>query len=243
MSTAADEKLIIRFFNVGDGDSALLERLGEKPFRLLVDAGSSLPEALDGGCVCAEYLRTLGVSRLDAVIITHLHLDHMGGLKEIAETIPIRRVISGYFPPDGAGTIPQEPQAEKTVRGLINCLNVWKEITDLLQRQGCALEEIRESGPLTGLGPGLKMACVSPDPPGMERQKRAWDSMFRGEMIPDAEKPPYPGCAIRRPSFSTPNTPGASWRWGRTASGRFGKGGTMLPAIYSRYLTMATGRP
>ena len=103
MSAADKEKLIIRFFNVGDGDSALLERLGEKPFRLLVDAGSSLPEALDGGCVCAEYLRALGVSRLDAVIITHLHLDHMGGLKEIAETIPIRRVISGYFPPDGAG--------------------------------------------------------------------------------------------------------------------------------------------
>ena len=188
MSAADKEKLIIRFFNVGDGDSALLERLGEKPFRLLVDAGSSLPEALHGGCVCAEYLRALGVSRLDAVIITHLHLDHMGGLKEIAETIPIRRVISGYFPPDGAGTIPQEPQAEKTVRGLINCLNVWKEITDLLQRQGCALEESRESGPLPRLGPGLKMACVSPDPPGMERQKRAWDSMFRGEMIPDAEK-------------------------------------------------------
>ena len=62
MSAADKEKLIIRFFNVGDGDSALLERLGEKPFRLLVDAGSSLPEALHGGCVCAEYLRALGVS-------------------------------------------------------------------------------------------------------------------------------------------------------------------------------------
>ena len=40
MSAADEEKVIIRFFNVGDGDSALLERLGERPFRLLVDAGS-----------------------------------------------------------------------------------------------------------------------------------------------------------------------------------------------------------
>ncbi|MBR3740292.1 MAG: MBL fold metallo-hydrolase [Clostridia bacterium] len=188
MSAADKEKLIIRFFNVGDGDSALLERLGERPFRLLVDAGSSLPEALEGGLSCAEYLQALGVSRLDAVIITHLHLDHMGGLKEIAETVPIGRVISGYFPPEGADTIPQEPEAEKTVRGLIDCLNIWKDTSDLLRRQGCVLEEKRESGPLAGLGRGLKMSCVSPDPAGMQRQKLAWDRMFRGAGVPAEEK-------------------------------------------------------
>ena len=70
MSTAADEKLIIRFFNVGDGDSALLKTAGEKPYRLLVDAGSSVPEALEGGRSCAEHLRALGVDRLADIIIT-----------------------------------------------------------------------------------------------------------------------------------------------------------------------------
>lgn len=188
MSAAGKEKFIIRFFSVGDGDSALLEVLGDEPFRLLVDAGSCQTEALAGGRSCAEHLRALGVSHLDAVIITHLHLDHMGGLKEIARTVPIRRVISGYFPPDGAAAIPQEPQAEKTVRGLIDCLNVWKDTADALGRQGCALEEIRGSGPLIGLGEGLNMACVSPDPSGMERQKLAWDRMFRGQKVPDEEK-------------------------------------------------------
>ncbi len=188
MSAADEERVIVRFFNVGDGDSALLEMLGEKPLRLLVDAGSSQTEALEGGRSCAEYLRMLGVSHLDAVIITHLHLDHMGGLKEIARTIPIQRVFSGYYPPEGAAAIPQEPKAEKTVRGLIDCLNTWKDTVDLLRHQGCELEEIRESGPLAGLGPGLKMSCVSPDPAGMQRQKLAWDGMFRGEDVPDEEK-------------------------------------------------------
>ena len=188
MSAADEEKAVIRFFNVGDGDSALMEVLGANPFRLLVDAGSRQTEALEGGRACVESLRALGVSHLDAVIVTHLHLDHMGGLKDIARTIPIRRVVSGYFPPVGAREIPQEPGAEKTVRGLIDCLNTWQDTVDLLRRQGCALEEIRESGPLTGLGEGLVMFCVCPDPAGIERQKLAWDRMFRGEKVPDDEK-------------------------------------------------------
>ncbi len=188
MFPAGEEKLTVRFFNVGDGDAALLETAGEKHFRLLVDAGSSLPEALEGGRSCAECLRALGVERLDAAIVTHLHLDHMGGLKEIAETVRIRRVLSGYFPPVGAAAIPQEPQAEKTVRGLIDCLNVWKDTTDLLRRQGCELEEIRESGQVAGLKRGLEMTCIVPDPAGQERQRRAWDRMFLGKTVPDGEK-------------------------------------------------------
>ena len=188
MSAAGNERLVLRFFNVGDGDSTLLELTGEHSFRLLVDTGSSLPEALEGGRSCAACLRALGVEALDAVIITHLHLDHMGGLREIAEAVPIRRVISGYFPSDRAMEIPQEPEAEKTVRGLIDCLNVWKDTVDFLRRQGCVLEEIRGSGPVDGLEPGLNLACVFPDPAGTQRQKRAWDSMFRGEAVPEEEK-------------------------------------------------------
>lgn len=185
MFPAGEDKLTLRFFNVGDGDSALLET---GSFRLLIDAGSCLPEALEGGRSCAEYLRALGVGRLDAVIITHLHLDHMGGLKEIAETVSVGRVLSGYYPPAGAAPIPQEPEAEKTVRGLIDCLNVWKDTVDLLEKRGCALEEIRTSGPVAGLGRGLLLTCTVPDPAGLERQRLAWNRMFLGKEVSGEEK-------------------------------------------------------
>ena len=187
MSPADEEVFIIRFFNVGDGDSALMETVGKQPFRLLVDTGGRSGEMLQGGCGCAKYLKTLRIECLDAVIITHLHMDHMGALMDIAGNIPIRRVISGYFPPEDGRTVSCDPGAEKTVRGLSDCLNVWKETTDLLRRQGCILEIIR-SGPMAGLGPKLKMTCVLPDPSGAERQKRAWDRMYRGEYVSDDEK-------------------------------------------------------
>ena len=188
MSPADKAAFIIRFFNVGDGDSALMETVGEEPVRLLVDTGGCRSEMLRGGRGCAEYLRALRIESLDAVIITHLHMDHMGALKDIAGDIPVRRVISGYFPPEDSGAVSCGPEAEKTVRGLTECLNVWKEGTDLLRRQGCVFEEIRGPGPVAGLGPDLKMTCVLPGASGAERQKRAWDRMYRGEDVPDDEK-------------------------------------------------------
>ena len=187
MWIAAENALLLRFFNVGDGDSALLEMRGQTPYRMLVDAGSSQREALAGGRACAEYLEALGVKRLDAVWITHLHLDHLGGLLEIVKRMPIGRVYSGYFPPADASPIPQEPDAEKTVRGLIDCLNAWRDTVRFLRQQGCALEEICASREISAPG-GLNILCTAPDVPGMERQKRAWNRMFHGEPVSAEEK-------------------------------------------------------
>ena len=225
MLPADEAAFIIRFFNVGDGDSALMETVGKRPFRLLVDTGGSRKEMLRGGRGCVEYLRALRIECLDAVIITHLHMDHMGALTDITGNIPIRRVISGYFPPEDSGTVSCGPKAEKTVRGLTDCLNVWKEGTDLLRRQGCIFEEIRGSGPVAGLGTDLKMTCVLPDASGTERQKRAWDRMYRGEDVFEDEKAAVsrlrnPTSLVLRAEYA-----GARWSWERTCSERCGRDG------------------
>ena len=188
MSPADNTGVTLCFFNVGDGDSALIDFAGRRPFRLLVDTGARLPEALRGGRACAESLNALGVDRLDAVLITHLHMDHMGALGDVARSVPVRRVISGYFPPEGSRTIPQDPEAEKTVRGLIECLNLWKDTTDLLRRQGCALETVALPGPARVTDGEMKITCFPPDPAGTERQRRAWDRMFLGFEVPEEEK-------------------------------------------------------
>lgn len=63
------------FLDPGVGDAVLLtDRAGR---RLLVDAG------IDGRGVLRDYLRSRGIHRLDAAIITHPDRDHYGGLLEL----------------------------------------------------------------------------------------------------------------------------------------------------------------
>jgi len=86
----ATPKLRITFFDVGQGDAALLEfPRGE---RLLIDAGPQFGESNAGERVLAPYLHRQGIRRLHAVIISHPHADHLGGLPGLLSSIKIDTV-------------------------------------------------------------------------------------------------------------------------------------------------------
>lgn len=78
-------------FDVGQGDAALL-RL-PKGENVLIDGGPKWPGFDSGERIIAQYLTKEGIRHLDAVILTHPHDDHLGGLIAILENFEIRRVI------------------------------------------------------------------------------------------------------------------------------------------------------
>ena len=86
---ATDAGLLVSFLDVGQGDSIFLRSPSGKT--MLVDGGpeGSFP-------VIDQYLTSLGVVGLDAVIASHLHADHIGGLICVVDTYPIGDV---YYPP------------------------------------------------------------------------------------------------------------------------------------------------
>ena len=73
----ADEMSLLAF-NVGKADSLLL-RCGDSCY--LIDTGRGKHSEL-----LQEGLETLGVTRLDGVIITHMDSDHVGGLKKLLKS-------------------------------------------------------------------------------------------------------------------------------------------------------------
>ncbi|MFU8803346.1 MAG: DNA internalization-related competence protein ComEC/Rec2, partial [Bradymonadaceae bacterium] len=72
------KRLQVHFIPVGQGDATLVEFWDGTT--ALVDAGGRAVGSDPGLTVVAPYLRRRGVRRLDWVIITHAHQDHMGGL-------------------------------------------------------------------------------------------------------------------------------------------------------------------
>ena len=80
------------FFDVGQGDAILV--LFPQGGNMLIDGG----EPIQGKKVILPYLRKRGIGRIDTVVLTHAHSDHVGGLVEILKVLPVGLVVESGFP-------------------------------------------------------------------------------------------------------------------------------------------------
>lgn len=89
-----DGRLHMTALDVGQGDSLLLRSPTGRA--LLVDAGGSWNPRYDvGEQRVAPALWRRGVRRLDTLVLTHAHADHVGGASFLLDTFPVDQVWEG----------------------------------------------------------------------------------------------------------------------------------------------------
>lgn len=89
--------LAVHFIDVGQGDCTLIEAQGRF---MLIDGGERGSEA-----AVIKYLQARGVERLDYVVATHPHSDHIGGLAYgILEAFPAGTILMPRLSPDNTPT-------------------------------------------------------------------------------------------------------------------------------------------
>ena len=80
------DTLTVHYIDVGQADSILLECDGEF---MLIDGGNR-----EDGQLVVSYLQQQGVEELEAVVCTHAHEDHVGGLPSVLAVFPTKAVYA-----------------------------------------------------------------------------------------------------------------------------------------------------
>lgn len=75
--------------DVGQGAATLVQTLGGK--NILIDTGWDF-----AGDRLVAYLNKAGIKKIDTLVITHRHMDHIGGVEKVAAAFPVGKVIGPW---------------------------------------------------------------------------------------------------------------------------------------------------
>jgi len=131
--------LRVHFLDVGQADCILIQVPGGK--NVLIDGGNN-----DDGPAVVSYLKKQGVRRLDVVVATHPHEDHVGGLDSVLNAFEAGKV---YAPRVTANT------------------KSFEDFLLAVQRKGLKITEAR-AGMALDLGPAASALFLAPAGTGYE---------------------------------------------------------------------------
>jgi beta-lactamase superfamily II metal-dependent hydrolase len=83
---ASSGNLQVHFLDVGQGDCILVQFPNGR--NMLVDAGTN-----DSAATIINYLKVRGISRLDYMVGTHPHEDHIGSLDKVIQNFPAGEIL------------------------------------------------------------------------------------------------------------------------------------------------------
>ena len=131
------------FLDVGQGDAVAVRTPRDR--WLLIDTGPRSPRYDAGARVVVPYLRGRGASVLEALVLTHPDLDHIGGAEAVFSNLEVRRVLDPARPAGRSAYVTALERARRSGA-------VWlaARAGDRLSLDGVTLEVLHPGGEVRG---------------------------------------------------------------------------------------------
>lgn len=128
-STRPDGSAEVTFIDVGQGSSTVI--ISEDKVYVFDCGGTTEP-----GDRCADYILSQGYDEIETLVISHMHDDHMNGVRTLVERVKTKKVIIPYTSPD-----PEEDEALKEYLDKFGTrLSVLYEDTSLALSDGATID-------------------------------------------------------------------------------------------------------
>ncbi len=135
------QQLRVTVFDVGQGDASLIQTPNGK--NILIDAGVWSPGYDSGSSIILPHLDQAGVEKLDAVVLSHPHADHIGGILSLIEGVEIGVIYNSGFEYES---------------------NLYQNYLLLAQKHNIPVESVK-SGDVLTIDPAILMLVLGPEGP------------------------------------------------------------------------------
>jgi competence protein ComEC len=88
--------LKVTVLDVGQGDAIHIKTPGGK--NVLIDTGWWSPAGNSGNRTIIPYMNFMNIEKIDAIILTHPHADHIGGVESIIGELKVDKIYQSSFP-------------------------------------------------------------------------------------------------------------------------------------------------
>ena len=131
-----EQAAAVHMIDVGQGDSILIQT---REKTVLIDAG----ERDQGQTVC-DYLKSAGVEKLDLVIATHPHSDHIGGMADVLFQFAADEILMPQMTED-----------------MVPTTSVFNRLLDEVEKQNVPVTAA-QPGLVYDLGSGVELTVLAP---------------------------------------------------------------------------------
>lgn len=151
-------KCVIDFLNVGFGEATVIRIIdGEQSFCLVVDGGDVDSLKNSRRCSLEQYVREHAIEKIDVLILTHFHKDHIGGVLAMLGKLPIEQMLLHVILPIHI----MQSDLDDHSTPMLASLSLYKMLLTKANRLGIPMRLIKERHTFNERG--VSFSLLTPD--------------------------------------------------------------------------------